>query len=230
MNGQITAMQALRQLARGTGVILRGLAWAGEWPETLARWVIAAIAGSLALTGACLHPWLWPVLALAWLAAATTAAPVLEVEDDQDDATEDVEDEDDEPSGDEQLLDADAFTELVHDVARGGNVHLSAVRARLADELPGIDWSGPAVTALCDIAGIPVRKGVRVPGATPAVTTGIHRSDLPPLPDPNRAAPVGVVAAGQRDNNNTNSVSVERIGEGAALVKTRPTQRQEIAR
>jgi hypothetical protein len=228
----ITARQALHQLAAGTRVILRGLAWAGEWRETLARWILAAIAGSVALTGAALHPWLWPVLGIGWMAAAFAAAPELEPEDGEDDEGQDEPgpDDEDDADDDEQLLDADAFTELVRDLADGGNVHLATVRRQLALELPGTDWSGPAVTALCQAAGIRVRPGVRVPGATPAVTTGIHRDDIPTPPPPHSGTPVGVVAAGQHPNNNTNTYVTEPIGEGGRLIKQTGLNRRQEAR
>jgi hypothetical protein len=232
----ITARHALRQLAAGTAVILRGLAWAGEWRETLARWVLAAIAGSLALTGAALHPWLWPVFAIGWAVAAFAAAPELAPDEDEDQDDEPgPDDADDEPDDDaaedvDQLRHADAFTELVRDLADGGNVHLISIRRQLALELPGTDWSGPAVTALCDAAGIRVRPGVRVPGAQPAVTTGIHRDDIPPPPPTRSATPVGVVAAGQHPNTNNNTLSIEEIGEGGRLIKHGPARHQEVRR
>lgn len=215
----ITARQALRQLAAGTGVILRGLAWAGEWRETLARWILAAIAGAFTLSGAVLHPWLWLVLAALGVTAAFAAAPELEPEDGE-------EDEDDEPGPDdaddeEQLLDADLLADTIHAVARGGNVHLTAIRAQLREET-GRVWD---VLAACRAHGIRTRP-VRVPGADPAVTTGIHRTDLPPLPRA-ESTPVGVVSAGHPDNNNTNNTTVEPIGEGGRLIKHGPARRQE---
>jgi hypothetical protein len=230
---EITARQALRQLARGTTAILRGLVWAGEWRETLARWTIAAVAASLALSGAALHPWLWPILAALWIAAASAAAgpladePADEADDEDEDGQDDDPDDEPEPDG---LIDADAFTELVRDVADGRNVHLATIRAQLALET-GREWSAAAVTALCDTAGIPVRKGVRVPGAQPAVTTGIHHTDLPAPHSPASAhPPVGVVPAGQHSNNNTNTPTVEKVGEGAAIIKRGPSIRQEARR
>jgi hypothetical protein len=130
----------------------------------------------------------------------------------------------------EAELTAEAFAELLHDLAAGGNVHLNRVREQLAEET-GRPWSGPDVRALCDAAGIRVRDGVRVPGATPAVTTGIHRDDLPPLPQSSSSTPVAVVGAGQHANNNTNTPQVEEIGGGAAvIVKTGPSNRQEARR
>lgn len=122
---------------------------------------------------------------------------------------------DEEEPADEKLSPA-AFLELVHDVAQGGNVHLSAIREQLAEETE-TEWSGPATRALCDAAGIRVRDGVRVPGARPPVTTGIHRDDLPPLPQPLSQRAVDDVAAGHRDNTNTNGAG-EQYVEGVTIV------------
>jgi len=212
----VTGRQALGRLATGTAVIARGLR-AGEWRETLARLVIAAVVATLGYSAVALHPWLAPVAALLWAGAANAAAPP-EPEEDSEDGDE------------EETLDPEVFLELLHDLSRGGNVHLSAVRAQLAEEVPGVDWHGPAVAALCEAAGVRVRRGVRVPGATPAVTTGIHHADLPPLPHPTSGTPVGVVVAGQRDNNNTNTLITERIGEGGLIIKNGPSTRQGVRR
>jgi hypothetical protein len=225
---EITARQALHQLTAGTRVILRGLAWAGEWRETLARWILAAIAGSVALTGAALHPWLWPIFGIGWMAAAFAAAPELEPEDGEEDEGLDDEpgpDDEDDADGDEQLLDADLLADTIHAVANGGNVHLTAVRDRLHAET-GQHWD---VLAACRAHGIPT-KPVRVAGADPAVTTGIHRTDLPPLPQP-LSTPGGVVSAGHPDNNNTNNgITVQEIGEPGRLIKHGPTASQEARR
>jgi hypothetical protein len=118
------------------------------------------------------------------------------------------------------------FLELLHDLSAGRNLHLSAVREQLVEET-GRDWTAQDVTALCRAASVPTRPGVRVPGADPAVTTGIHRADLPPLPRPSSDTPVGVVGAGQGDNNNTNT-TVEEIGQAGLLIKQGPPIRQEI--
>jgi hypothetical protein len=118
------------------------------------------------------------------------------------------------------------FLELLHDLSAGRNLHLSAVREQLVEET-GRDWTAQDVTALCRAASVPTRPGVRVPGADPAVTTGIHRDDLPPLPRPSSDTPVGVVGAGQGDNNNTNT-TVEEIGQAGLLIKQGPPIRQEI--
>ncbi|WNI16925.1 hypothetical protein [Actinacidiphila sp. ITFR-21] len=164
---------------------------------------------------------------IAWGAAGGLLALSVWVAGAPDDTESDDEDQEDteeaEMEDDDQLLDTDAFAELVHDVARGGNVHLTAIGHQLFEET-GREYD---VLALCRAAGIPT-KAVRVPGADPAVTTGIHRLDLPPLPPPLPTPPVDVVSAGQHANNNTNNTT-EQIGEGAAvIIKTAPTPRQHI--
>jgi hypothetical protein len=121
-----------------------------------------------------------------------------------------------------QGLDPAAFLELVHDVAGGGNVHLTAIGDQLSAET-GRCWD---VLALCRAAGIPT-KPVRVAGADPAVTTGIHRYDLPPLPRSSREGAVVDVSAGQDDNNNT---TVTEVGQAAVIVKHGPSIRQGVRR
>jgi len=220
----LTGRQALGRLVTGTVIIAQGLR-AGEWRETLARCVIAAVVAAIGYSAVALHPWLAPVAALLWVGAANAAAPP-EAEEDSEEDSEGDEDGEEE----QETLDPDVFLELLHDLSRGGNVHLSVVRAQLAEEVPGVDWHGPAVTALCEAAGVRVRKGVRVPGATPAVTTGVHHADLPPLSPTSGRGPVGVVVAGQHVNNNTNTPITERIGEGGLIVKTGPSTRQAVHR
>jgi hypothetical protein len=215
----MTGQQAVNRLATGTGVILRGLAWAGEWQETLGRWILAAIAGSLALTGAALHPWLWPVLALLWMGGANAAAGPDREEDDEQQEQGDAEID----QGATESLDSDILIEVVHDVARGNNVHLAAIRARLLEETHR-DWD------VLRAAGIPT-KPVRVAGADPAVTTGIHRTDLPPLSPAHGATHGDVVSAGHHDNNNSNNTpTVEQIGQAGLIVKHAPSIRQEARR
>lgn len=122
-------------------------------------------------------------------------------------ATEEADD--DEPDADESF----AFLELVHDVAAGGNVHLSAI----AEQLRAETGRQQDVLALCRQHGIPTRP-VRVKGADPAVTTGVHRHDLPPLPRPLSEGVGGVVSAGEADNNNTD-ITKEPIGVAGTRVK-----------
>jgi hypothetical protein len=117
------------------------------------------------------------------------------------------------------------FLGLLHDLSAGRNLHLSTVRQQLVEET-GRDWTAQDVTALCRAAGVPTRPGVRVPGADPVVTTGIHRLDLPPLPHPTSETPVGVVGAGHDANNNTNNTT-EPNGQAGLLIKHGPSIRQE---
>lgn len=183
----------------------------------IAAWVVGGVAYELG-------PIAWGSAGvLAGLSVWVAGAP--EPTEDQDDEPGlDDRDDDGEPE-DEQLLDADLFADTIHAVARGGNVHLTAVARRLHAET-GRHWD---VLAACRAHGI-TTKPVRVAGADPAVTTGIHRTDLPPLPR-DEHAPVGVVSAGHPDNNNTNNeVTVEAIGEPGRLIKHRLSTRQEARR
>lgn len=184
-----------------------------------ARAITARATGSLAVTwfiGGMLWALGTPPWAIVpiWLAAAITASYR-----DAQDAGEQAED----------AFTAADFIELLHDLSRGANLHLGRVREQLIEET-GRDWTAQDVTALCRTAGVPTRPGVRVPGAQPAVTTGIHRDDLPPLPRGGSGAPVGVVGAGQHPNNNTNSPTATEITEGVVIVTTGPSIRQEARR
>lgn len=218
------------RIAAGSVVLLRGLPkiiWAGEWRETIARWVLFGITSSIAVTAMALHWWLIPVAVVLWCAVAAGAAP--EPNEDDEPVPEDEPEDDDEPLPDDELpIDLDVFLELLHDVAGGGNVHLNAIRERLAEELPEYEWTGPIVTALCAEVGATV-KNVRVAGAQPPVTTGVHRTHLPPLPQPLSGAPVDVVSAGHDSNNNTNTTT-EHIGQGGLIVKHGPSTRQGVNR
>lgn len=210
----MSARRIGQRIAAGSGVLLRGLpkiVWAGEWQETIARWFLFGTTSAIAVTAMALHWWLIPVAVVGWCALAAAAAesvPEEEGDEPDEDLGEEAEDED-EPD-DEPLLDEDAFRELLQDVAQGQNVHLSAVRAQLLEET-GREWSGPQARALCEQAGIRVRDGVRVPGAQPPVTTGVHRDDLPLLPSPLGTPPVEVVSAGQHSNNNSNTPAVDGL-------------------
>ncbi|WP_329177836.1 hypothetical protein [Streptomyces sp. NBC_01477] len=236
--GQIVrhGAKAARTRAARTRTGIR--AWLGESTsqvDTVLRWVMLAGAGWAAWTigkitlGAGSHAvtgarWLmWPAAVTLTVAAyrAGGKAPAADVQ-------EEPEEESGEPTSptEPEPDDADRLTVAIHDAARGGNVHLTAIAAKLAADT-GRQWD---VLALCRTHGIRTRP-VRVPDADPAVTTGIHRMDLPPLPHPLSAPPVRVVAAGQADNNNTNRPSVESIGEGAAvIVKAGPAIRQGVRR
>lgn len=183
------------------------------------RAILGRLVGALAVTwfiGGMLWalgtpPW---AIVPAWLTAAITAS--------YRDATD---------AGEQakEAFPAADFVELLHDLSRGANLHLGRVREQLIEET-GRDWTAQDVTALCRTAGVPTRPGVRVPGATPAVTTGIHRDDLPPLPQGSSGTPGGVVGAGQHPNNNTNKPTATEIAEGVVIVTTGPSIRQEARR
>jgi hypothetical protein len=69
--------------------------------------------------------------------------------------------------------------------------------AQIAEELYGDPAATATVREECAAAGVPITRGVRVPGR--AVSTGVHRRDLPPLPDHSPTDPVAVVCAGQSE-------------------------------
>lgn len=74
-------------------------------------------------------------------------------------------------------------------------VHL-AVLPRLLGQLTGHPWTTASVRAACEAHGVPIDRGVRMPGRNPS--TGVR---LAALPNPSQTPPVagvgGVVVAGQ---------------------------------
>ncbi|MFF3092288.1 hypothetical protein [Streptomyces cyaneofuscatus] len=105
------------------------------------------------------------------------------------------------PLGHVAALLADAYTE-------GSGVHLAHLAERLSGTplmgLPAARWETRDVRALLTRHGIRVKAGVRVPPL--GVREGVHQKDFPPLLPPPLGDPVvGVVAAGQRNNNNIDS-------------------------
>lgn len=207
--GEHRAIRGVDALLRATGAWLT----AADVEEHRVRAALGrALGGSLA-TGFVggvayeLGPYAWSVCGvLGALSVWVAGAP-----DNDEEGTE---------ADDADGLDPAEFLELIHDVADGGNVHLTAIGEQLFAET-GRSWD---VLALCRAAGIPT-KPVRVAGADPAVTTGVHRYDLPPLPRPSSGPSVDVVSAGQADNNNTTTVTP--IGQAAVIVKHGPSIRQE---
>ncbi|MDH6226227.1 hypothetical protein [Streptomyces sp. MJP52] len=144
----------------------------------------------------------------AWVAAAWCAAALMHAPKTADATAEEAEPEDLEETdeGDQEPDVATLLHELVGD-DRG--VLLTRIQQALA--LPDTR----AVRTLLDEAGIPTRKGVRTAAGN---GPGVHRADLPPLPQP--GAPVGVVAAGQTANTNTNNApTVEQVGSGGVIVR-----------
>lgn len=88
--------------------------------------------------------------------------------------------------------------------ALGGSpaVHLTTLAAHLT-ESTGRPWDGTQVRAACTTHGIPIRPKVRDLGGD-RVSSGVHRDDLGPLPQPlpeeAQGAEVGDYAAGQDGN------------------------------
>ncbi|MFF8485181.1 hypothetical protein [Streptomyces antibioticus] len=90
------------------------------------------------------------------------------------------------------------------------HAHISA----LAEHL---DASTEAVREALAEAGIPTEGGVRMKGRKVAVSTGVKRSDFPPLPSP---APDDAVAPVLTSNNNDNNGPVGGDREGIRVERT----------
>jgi hypothetical protein len=143
--------------------------------------------GPVLLAAAHQQPLIPAVAAGAWCWAAwKLGAPAKETVPDEEPAEEDEED----------LDEPDEAAEFLADLHRmmpnpDGRLHLAQIAARLH----GNEKATDRVRELCAAAGIPI-TAVRVKGR--GSSTGIYRRDLPPLPDPFRHPLSGVVAAGQR--------------------------------
>ncbi|WP_143666795.1 MULTISPECIES: hypothetical protein [unclassified Streptomyces] len=101
------------------------------------------------------------------------------------------------PLGHVAVLLSEAYTE-------GSGVHLATLAERLTRTplmgLPATPWKTAHVRALLTRHGVRVRPGVRVPPV--GGREGVHREDFPPLPPtPSESPVVGVVVAGQSNNN-----------------------------
>lgn len=115
--------------------------------------------------------------------------------------------------------DAADMADIVRELGTGTGVLLTRLRDQLAEEYPGTGWTTKDVRILLGSDGIRVREGVRVTGAGNG--PGVHRDDIPaPLSPTTPPGPVGVVAAGQPANNNTNNVVVTRDHSGAQITVT----------
>ncbi|MFJ4847554.1 hypothetical protein [Streptomyces sp. NPDC088733] len=104
-------------------------------------------------------------------------------------------------------------------------VHLSAVRERLAAELPHRTWSQADVRQLLADAGVPVRHSVKVRGV--GVAVGVHRADLPPLPSPATEEVGEEVEQQVRAATATATPVIEEVGGGAGLVIKPPADRRQ---
>lgn len=211
----MNASRPIENIARGSTRIARGVGpalWPGERSEAVARWILLALVGSIAVTALSVHRWLmWVALVVGLLvthqAGRTPAAAELEPDD----------------QGEQpDVWHRDDVIELLWElIGDRKGVHLSTLRTTLEAETARA-WTPGDVRQLLADAAVPVRDGVRVRGV--GNTTGVHRDDLPPLPSPAPPpGPVGVVGAGQEANTNTNNTPwVEREEWGVKI--TDPTE------
>lgn len=107
----------------------------------------------------------------------------------------------------------DLTRELIGE-ARG--VLLTVLRDAIEAEAPGLAPDTKAVRALLAEADIPVTEGVRTAeGNGP----GVRADRLPPPSPTSESAPVGVVAAGEDANTNTNNAPTRiEFGQGGYLL------------
>lgn len=195
----------ISHLARGLA-ILGERWWSGPWitqaqgPVDL--WVRRALRAALTMVAfriACASPWLFAaavlVVVVRALRAATKAAkgeqkPTAKASQKAPDAG----------TGE---LDEDQFLTFIWDALGDAKaIHLTTLAGALT-EATGTGWDGPAVRAACQTHRIPVRPKVRDLGGD-RVSSGVHRDDLPPLPQPLpegvHGGPGGGYVAGQGGN------------------------------
>ncbi|MEV7867463.1 hypothetical protein AB0P17_15480 [Streptomyces sp. NPDC088124] len=114
-----------------------------------------------------------------------------------------------------ETLSPEYVTALLHAVyTTGSGVHLTTLAERLQVLHPEAVWRTRDVRSLLARVGVST-KAVRA-GASNSPLEGVHRDDFPPLPG---HPPVGVVAAGQTANNNTNNSDGEGPREGISIMK-----------
>lgn len=178
-----------------------------EPKERCARLAAAAVAcwivGGVALAE---RRALWVLLAAvcitAWVAGRS------------DEETDGNEDQDAQPAPDSADM-----ADIVRELGTGTGVLLTRLRDQLLEEYPGTGWTTKDVRGLLATDQVRVREGVRVSGAGNG--PGVHRDDVPaPLSHATPPPPVGVVAAGQGANTNSNNVTVVRSAGGAQVTVT----------
>lgn len=150
---------------------------------------------------------LWVLLAAwcltAWVAGRTDEQPTADEHDDEEQPYPDPAD----------------MADIVRELGTGTGVLLTRLRDQLQEEYPGTGWTTKDVRILLGADGVRVREGVRVTGVGNG--PGVHRDDIPrPLSPTTPPPPVGVVAAGQDANANTNNVRVESHAGGAHITVT----------
>lgn len=182
--------RAAERLGKGSAEVARRLgrsAASASIGVKLAGGVAAWKGGPVLLDAAHQQPLIPAAAAGAWLWAAWKlggpAPTVEEVEQDVEEPEEDL----DEPD------EAAEFLADLHRMMPGPDDRLHL--AQIAERLLGDQKATARVRELCTAAGIPT-TAVRVKRR--GSSTGIYARDLPPLPDPSRQPLSGVVAAGQR--------------------------------
>jgi hypothetical protein len=202
----------------GTGTIRAAHAFWDDIPpkERLARLaaatVVCWIVGGVALAE---RRALWVMLAAWCLTAWVVGRDAVDADEEHEQAA------DEEQHG----PDAADMADIVRELGAGTGVLLTRLRDQLLEEYEGHGWTTKDVRTLLAEAGVRVREGVRVSGVGNG--PGVHRDDVPvPLSPPLPHTSVGVVAAGQDTNANTNNVTVTRHANGAHITVT--PNRQDV--
>jgi hypothetical protein len=197
----------IRHLANGLRILgerwsrgVRGWLAAGEnWLDTGVRWLLVSFTGYGAAH--LLLSTLWAVGAVALVVCVLALRAATKAVRSEQGAPGKAVPEAPEEDVEESLPDVTAadLTALAHQLLAGGpGVHLATLAAGLSARHGGA-WQTGDVRALLAAREIPVRPSVR--DAAKRVSPGVHRDDLPPLPDPSPApavaGDVAVVAAGQ---------------------------------
>lgn len=124
------------------------------------------------------------------------------------------------PNEDGEEWDEDYFVPIIWDTLDGSPaVHLTTLARGLAQHT-GLAWDPDQVRAHCKTLDIPIRPKVRDLGGD-RVSSGVHRDDLPPLPqplsegatEPVAAATPQVSAATPGGNATAPTRTVRRVGD-----------------
>ncbi|MFE5681719.1 hypothetical protein [Streptomyces sp. NPDC056512] len=190
-------LDLLARLGPGSRVLLLRIVARFGWKVT------GAVLAAAVYAAPRYRQWIVWVL-LGWCAAAWSHAPAEEADEEPaEDADAPAEEGPAEP-------DPADVADVVRDVIGTGR---GALLTALRGPLGAADTR--AVRECLDGADIPVRPGVRTAGGN---GPGVHRDDVPaPRPAP-PDAPVGVVAAGEDANTNTNNGLRVEVREGMTII------------
>ncbi|MFC9247767.1 hypothetical protein ACFT7S_28275 [Streptomyces sp. NPDC057136] len=144
-------------------------------------------------------------LAAAWAATSIIAGFAIAMAE-RDDTEQGQEPEQPNAADPADTLTRDDVAPFLHGLLQDtGGVQLKTLAKALPARPKQARWATRDVRALLARVGIRVRAGVRAPGESSR--EGVHRDDVPPLPQPpSETTPVAVVAAGQSNNNNATYV------------------------